>query len=74
MDFRIKSFYATHCPAPPPPPPPEPEPEQIRVYARRRGERAVFLADPPLEDALAQVRAEGYPVVLALVPSTKLKD
>lgn len=70
MDFRIKSFYATHVSAPPPPPPPE----QIRVYARRRGERAVFLADPPLEDALAQVRAEGYPVVLALVPSTKLKD
>ena len=71
MDFRIKSFYATHSPAPPPP---EPEPEQIRVYARRRGERAVFLADPPLEEALAQVRAEGYPAALALVSPTKIKD
>ena len=71
MDFRLKSFYATHSPAPPPL---EPEPEQIRVYARRRGERAVFLADPPLEAALAQVRAEGYPAALALVPPTKLKD
>lgn len=72
MDFRIKSFYATE--PPPPPPPPKPAPEPIRVYARRRGERAVFLADPPLEEALAQVRAEGYPAALALVPPTKLKD
>jgi hypothetical protein len=72
MDFRIKGFYATHCPAPPPPP--DPEPEQIRVYARRRGERAVFLADPPLEDALAQVRAEGYPAALALVPSPRIEN
>ena len=72
MDFRIKSFYATQ-PPPPPPPPPKPAPEQIRVYARRRGGRAVFLADPPLEEALAQVRAEGYPAALALV-STKPKD
>ena len=64
-DYRIKSFYAAmgkeavQAPA---------AAEEVRCFARADdGRLAVFLADPPLEDAIAQVRAEWFPSALALV-------
>ena len=62
MTFKAPAhfgFYATRPPAPPV--------QMVRVYCRKPGKPLeAFEAAGPINDAIAQVRAEGYPRAMVL--------